>query len=272
MIRVHKSSAPKALTKKADDERRKLEESYDKDPAAHQSGRKTLKIKKGTYGHPDVRRALSKSQHRKCCFCEAVVNRPQALEHVEHYRPKGRVRQWSGEEPFLPGYYWLAYEWTNLFMACHYCNSTQKVDQFPVVDPGDRPRDHHQTGRSNREVPLVLDPGADTDFSLHIRFVGDRPVGLSPEGLATIRVVGLADPAHEGRLQHLADLKDLMYEIEVLAQVIASGVNDPRMVATHLRLVDKFDQLRRSEAPYSAMVRDHLAGFTGSGARLGSSP
>src|SRR5574341_1145443 len=63
----------------------------------------------------------------KCAYCETLIaeNHPG---DIEHFRPKGRVtdsmgrqlmvQDENGEEYPHPGYYWLAYDWKNLLLAC----------------------------------------------------------------------------------------------------------------------------------------------------------
>ncbi|HBY7913549.1 HNH endonuclease [Acinetobacter baumannii] len=58
------------------------------------------------YKTKDIRTALMKIYHNKCAYCESN----EELLHIEHYRPK------------KPYYYWLAYSWDNLLVACHFCN------------------------------------------------------------------------------------------------------------------------------------------------------
>jgi hypothetical protein len=135
---------------------------------------------------------------------------------VEHYRPKGRVRDVSfetvGDEVRVrrslvyvgegaerrkhPGYYWLAYSWTNLFPACVGCNCpgpserttmTGKWDLFPV----EKFR-ASEPGKEADEVPLLLNPWID-DPNDHLGF--DDESGLltwkSSRGEATVRILGL---------------------------------------------------------------------------------
>jgi hypothetical protein len=68
---------------------------------------------------------LHKYQNGKCCFCER--RRDAKLEaDVEHFRPKLKVTENAGH----PGYWWLAYEWSNLLFACKACNSGHKKTIF----------------------------------------------------------------------------------------------------------------------------------------------
>ncbi len=57
------------------------------------------------YKYDDIKIALAAIYLGKCAYCEQKVE----LSHVEHYRPKDT-------------YYWLAYSWDNLLLACPHCN------------------------------------------------------------------------------------------------------------------------------------------------------
>jgi len=88
--------------------------------------------------------------HGKCAYCE---HKPQAgyVGDVEHYRPKGKV----DEDPDHPGYYWLAYDETNLLPSCAFCNQhhAAKLTHFPVA--GAHARDPQSLPG---EQPLLLNP------------------------------------------------------------------------------------------------------------------
>jgi uncharacterized protein (TIGR02646 family) len=49
--------------------------------------------------------------HGKCAFCESKPTKPIT---IEHYRPKSI-------------YFWLGYEWSNLFFACADCNGKKDI-------------------------------------------------------------------------------------------------------------------------------------------------
>lgn len=84
------------------------------------------KIESKIYRAEDVYNKLKSLYHNKCAYCESFEDQPE----IEHYRPKGRV---SGDSSH-GGYYWLAYEWTNLLPACHDCNRQgAKGNFFPIV-------------------------------------------------------------------------------------------------------------------------------------------
>lgn len=63
------------------------------------------------YKQNDVQIALRHIYNNKCAFCEQKVEQ----SHIEHYRPKNK-------------YYWLAYSWDNLLLACSTCNIYKGVN------------------------------------------------------------------------------------------------------------------------------------------------
>ncbi|MBI4683124.1 MAG: hypothetical protein HY757_08510 [Nitrospirae bacterium] len=122
------------------------------------------------YGHDEVRAALEKLFYDKCAYCESKI----AATHdwnVEHFRPKGRVAKRSDH----PGYYWLNYEWHNLYPVCTHCNQRRKdkprwgdmryadtqgkLDQFPLADEETRAMSH-EDNISNESI-LLIDPCSD---------------------------------------------------------------------------------------------------------------
>lgn len=116
--------------------------------------------------------AFEKIFHRKCAYCEAIDN---TLD-VEHFRPKAGV----AEEPLHDGYYWLAYEWTNLLPSCTACNKCLKDRgqgpgrgksvQFPLR--AGSPRAFLPTDKLEEEQRLLLNPCED-EPNEHLRLLPD---------------------------------------------------------------------------------------------------
>jgi uncharacterized protein (TIGR02646 family) len=88
---------------------------------------KSAKYDSKIWRDDEVRLALYNYQNRKCCYCERPRDAKREPD-IEHFRPKGAV---SGSKKHA-GYWWLAYEWTNLFFACKTCNQEHKKTQFPL--------------------------------------------------------------------------------------------------------------------------------------------
>jgi len=66
----------------------------------------------------------------KCWYSEARES--VSSYHVDHFRPKGAIRDEDGE-----GYWWLAFEWTNYRISGQLIN-TKKGDVFPIVGGASR--------------------------------------------------------------------------------------------------------------------------------------
>jgi hypothetical protein len=111
---------------------------------------------------------------------------------VEHFRPKNGVQQTDKEKLKKPGYYWLAYEWSNLLLACDFCNRRYKKNYFPLANPAQRAKNHHEP--IENEEPLIINPATD-DPGEFIVFEGVRAVavGGNDRGNQTILRVGLND-------------------------------------------------------------------------------
>lgn len=150
---------------------------------------KTTDFTSKIYGHKTVKSLLLKIQDKKCCFCER--KRPHAREgDVEHFRPKTGFRL-TGKSPLIkPGYYWLAYDFTNLFYACKVCNQEYKKNIFPLADETKRARSH--TDDWKLEECLILHPEFDKPDE-HIEFIGEvaKPKNGSLKGRNTIKLLGL---------------------------------------------------------------------------------
>lgn len=82
------------------------------------------------YSAKSVKKLLHTIYNGKCAYCEQIpIGGPL---QVEHFRPKDGINGSSHS-----GYYWLAYEWSNLLLSCENCNTT-KGNHFPLLDERDR--------------------------------------------------------------------------------------------------------------------------------------
>lgn len=134
---------------------------------------------------------LLKLFNDKCAYCESVISNTQPGD-VEHYRPKGRLRDLDGKivriildgnECDHPGYWWLCYEWMNLLPSCIDCNRRRrhgdeaqpagKADLFPIAGK----RAGRPTDPLDDEQPLLLNP-TDPSFdpTEHFDFTEDGKI------------------------------------------------------------------------------------------------
>ena len=208
MIRVSKPHAPERLARGEAHTSQDCA-AYEASRAEYENGTRKFRFARNIYGHPTVREALKQAQDGKCSFCEGKQFGPFAPADVEHYRPKGSVRQNKQSKAVLPGYFWLAYSWENLYWCCQMCNRSKKRDFFPLKHPTQRARS--QADNLAEEEPLILDPGGLDDPCEHIGFHKEVAVGLTEVGRNTIQFIGLdrAD-LEEARRVRLAELDTLL--------------------------------------------------------------
>lgn len=127
MIRIDKPSTPPEVLLR---EGPRLCAQHGADVAAGCS----VEFDQSIYAATDVIRALHTAQHGKCCYCERPLHRNREAD-IEHFRPKGEVRQGHEHAIERPGYFWLAYDWSNLYLACKPCNQEYKGILFPLANP-----------------------------------------------------------------------------------------------------------------------------------------
>jgi uncharacterized protein (TIGR02646 family) len=208
MIRIRKrATAPALLTTQGTADRLRLEGIFAADPAACQVPRNQLLVAKpAIYGAAAVKAALAADQHGKCCYCESKFE-ATGFGDVEHFRPKAGVRQQPKSALEKPGYYWLAYEWSNLLYSCEICNRRHKSNWFPLLNPAHRARRHDDPLWRERPLlphPCRTDPAAELTFNRHVAVEKDS----SARGAACIRAYGLnRAPLRQRRSEALETLK-----------------------------------------------------------------
>ena len=247
MIRIRRPlGVPAILLRKGKAKRRGLCSAYTRNPGAYRHGSGKFTFDSAVYGHPSVKAALVAAQHDKCCFCESKVTHV-TYGDVEHFRPKGGYRQRAQDALTMPGYYWLAYEWTNLLFACPLCNQRQKASLFPLEDPANRATSHHDD--LALETPLFINP-AEEDPGEHLSFREEVActVGDSPRGEATIEALGLNRQKLVERRRDVLDRLRLIHGIAVSRPPTSQAQKAKAFLET----------ASMDSAEYAAMVRAAL--------------
>jgi len=225
---------------------------YDVDSRSYRDGREKFAFSSRVYGSSNIKNALKKAQHNKCCYCEAVFKANYAGD-VDHYRPKGAIG--SGKTKIRPGYYWLAYLWGNLYYACADCNQYRKRAAFPLADESGRALDHH--ANIARERPLILDPGGARNPRGHIKFKIDVPMGITDAGRTTVDQIKLDREALcTSRRKHFKLLDALLLIIRLMRHDIR-----PECVQAVRDARSALKDCRRREAEFSAATQDYLEPF-----------
>ena len=254
MIRVCKPSAPPRLAR-GQDRTRKDCDAYNANRVEYENGTRKFVFDQSIYGHHSVREVLRQAQNRKCCFCEGKFD-AFASGDVEHYRPKGAVRQDESAAVLKPGYFWLAYTWENLYWCCQTCNRSHKRDLFPLQDRAKRARS--DTDCLADELPHILDPGGPEDPVEHIGFHYELAVPLTDRGKTTIELLGLNRPALiEERRDRLSWLDGFLAIVRVAAQDPVSP-----LAASAGRASRVLDAAVSAEARFSAMATKFVTNAT----------
>lgn len=264
MIQVAKSpSAPPPLSNSGTRHRRQLEARQAADPTACRVPNNTLlATRDGIYNDARVKACLRADQYEKCCYCESYLS-STSYGDVEHFRPKGGYQQDAADDLHKPGYYWLAYEWSNLYYACQLCNQRYKGNLFPLANPADRAVVH--TYNLATEQPLLPDPATENPAS-HLIFVQDAALALDARGAACIQVFGLDRPE---LIQRRADKLKALRQARFFSELDMSQPLDPAIeaylqksnltYAEGLQLVVDakriWEEAARAQAEFAGMVR-----------------
>ncbi len=205
----------------------------------HEPGRQAVettypRAKKARYAHQQVKSRLREMFGAKCAYCESPVT-AVSYQHVEHFRPQSI-------------YPLLAYEWSNLLLACERCNSACKRQQFPQMD-GSQPEEDRADpcSRSDDDDRTLVDPCRD-DPRRFFTFRDATLVCFNRRAEQTRDVCGLnRESLKDHRQQYLTAI-----DISVKAYQLAErrGVpGEKEEFRRHLK------GLLRPDRPYVAMTR-----------------
>ncbi len=203
------------------------------------------------YGSNEVKAELISVQNGKCCFCEAKM-RHVSDGDVEHFRPKGRWKQVNGTPINYPGYYWKAYDWDNLFLACQRCNEREKQDLFPLEINSPRASNHNID--VSLENPMFLDPQND-DPEDHIEFNDQYIRAKSNRGKTTISELGLDRSDLESRREEKLD------DIRALEDSMLSSIGLPNEERTRENFFGRLRHYVSGQGEYSNMFKCNFSQY-----------
>jgi uncharacterized protein (TIGR02646 family) len=195
---------------------------------------------------------LARQQHHKCCYCECVEQ--TSRNDVEHYRPAGSAQRTKAHAD--PGYWWLAYTWTNLLFSCAPCNQSAKNDWFPL-EAGGVPLTPEQSP-PGQERPVLIDPTFDRPLD-HIKFASVQipgapmrwyPTALTKRGQENITLLKLDR-------QQLLDLYG--HHVRTWVEPLVALIRQRRLSHTEV-----CDLLLTPRQPFTALtawvLAEHLGG------------
>ncbi|MEJ1242180.1 hypothetical protein WBG78_28790 [Chryseolinea sp. T2] len=204
-----------------------------------------MRISKTAYKKNDTKTALNALYHNKCAYCEIKIIEFQ----IEHYRPKGSVR----EDGTHSGYFWLSYEWSNLLPICGGCNEPpSKGTKFPILG-----------GR----VYLPKITKRKYEFSEHVHssmvLTNEQPLLISPEEAAY-------DPINYFKFNSVGEIEPMAAVGTTEYLRARQTIDDIRLNRQDLQLIkrqtfidDLIKELGRIETIYTRNLTAHNAVVAG---------
>jgi uncharacterized protein (TIGR02646 family) len=276
MIKINKSaSVPAILAGKGKAKIKALSEAFDLSPAAYSKAYHKTKnpfkfeFDGDIYGPKEVKDQLKDEQFNKCCFCENKDFDDIAHGDVEHFRPKSAYSKDASAKALLrPGYYWVAYEWENLFYSCQICNQSFKKNFFPLTDETKRAKSHKDQ-LEPLSVTLLIDP-AKEDPDKHIGFRKEIPFHKTDKGEYSIKYFGIdRDKLSEKRRKHLEEVRKniLLAKIDmsILTADLKKAVKEDLGATSDQDLADIIDTAKkyiasaaRQDAAFASMIRNNF--------------
>lgn len=159
MIKIdrHKIDKPKFYySKEYDRLRQEISDFY----GMHKNSRAQRTFTVG-YLPNEIIETLAELFDQKCAFCESTLRRgkPGFESYLHRFRPDSYSQGFDAKDVAQDHYWWLTYEWENLYMCCHSCNRF-KSNVFPVEGKRAALQTPHEE-ISNHEKALLIDPCID---------------------------------------------------------------------------------------------------------------
>jgi predicted ATPase len=238
----------------------------------------TYTFNAAVYEHPVVVAALYELFHGKCAFCESFVqiddprfqplgdffsqflSQASSQFDVEHFQPKTRLFEMHHFRPKMMAmdlqgaistnhYWWLAYEWPNLYLACAPCSGL-KGTRFPIQAPS-RATPESPLKALVDEKALLLDPCSDQPEEQLVFLTDGQVASETQQGVTTIEVYGL------NRAQLLTNRKDMYHKLsaEFAATIKLLGKEGIR---ENNELREALDSNLSPAKPYTALRRQFI--------------
>ena len=194
---------------------------------------------------------LMQAFNGKCAFCEARIDATQPGD-VEHFRPKKAVEDQHGSKVRIdtpsgerdhPGYFWLAYEWSNLLIACNTCNRSGKGIHFPLEDGSAYALEPDEVAA---ERALFINPLKE-DPSPFLRFDDTGiAIALNPRGEKCVELLDLNRDA-------LVDERKETYDNVLLKSEKYLGIKETDPESAKLQL--ELDEWKNGKRKFAAQAR-----------------
>lgn len=236
MIKINKSKFRPAVVFKygSDSGKEKCEIKKREHCEQYDKGVRDFNFSRDIYACDEIIYSLLNIQNYKCCYCEKRLS-DRGDGDVEHFRPKGGYKQNHHTALKKPGYYWLAYDWDNLFFSCPICNQRKKGNLFPLKEPNKRALNHSHD--ICNEHPLLVHV-SNEDPADHIIFREEYAVGTTDKGKKTIEIFDLnKESLLEDRLGVFNNINSLMVLISNGLQVEESKAKLKNLISSNAKFL-----------------------------------
>lgn len=175
----------------------------------------------------------------RCAFCES--NFGLETPEIVHFRPVTGCRGLDGEY-FAQYYWWLAYEWKNIYLSCSMCMK-YKRDLFPLADENLRAKILTEWELLLDEKNLLLDPCVDNpeEFLGHDR--EGNITAFGERGRVTIEVFGL------NRSQLVEQRKSVLNNFEFLLNAVKTNSDKEIISEMEDYVNDLFSEFTKHDFP-----------------------
>ncbi|MGO4773637.1 hypothetical protein ACEN2I_18425 [Flavobacterium sp. W22_SRS_FK3] len=266
MIKIVKDAAPEKLLNKGSAQTIIDIEKYSNNKEKYNSGELKFEALSTIYNSDIVREALESVQKNKCCYCETKSTRSNS--DVEHFRPKAAYSSDFKGKSMYPGYFWLAYDWDNLFLACQVCNQIFKNDFFPIEI--EHTRAQLNDFKIDNEVSLFVHPSKDEPKD-EIEYRESLPFGKTEKGKKTIAYLGFGSlehgkefgieysKKHEIRINRLFEQREIFYrekaQIYKTIRLLEAKELDLEGIQILNGLKTIIDNAQEVDSEWSSMIR-----------------
>lgn len=136
----------------------------------------------------DLKESLRNLFKHKCAYCESPISEAIGIGDIDHFRPKSNARGFD-KDFSKDHYWWLTYEWKNLYYSCPNCNR-YKSTWFPVEGARSKPLTPIYKIQ-DEEQALLIDPCLDRPEEHLIYDEKGYVKALTPKGNTTIEILKL---------------------------------------------------------------------------------
>ncbi len=128
-------------------------------PANHRSQKRRKTIESNIDIEYEIEEILTQEFHHKCAYCEQSFQHSKISKFNSRFRPNNFAMDMKGEVDAADHYFWLMYEWKNIYLSCTEC-SNHKSNYFPVEkNRATLKTKYNQLDK--KEKRLIIDPAVD---------------------------------------------------------------------------------------------------------------